>query len=92
MSVASIGDRNDWPLDLSLEVRENFRRLHTEGQIFDEQPSFIIGHDALGIYRAFAFVAITKEVGVFAKTAMRAQQFEIDQPDALEMLSILKYS
>jgi hypothetical protein len=86
MAVASIGDRSDWPLDLSHEVRENFRRLYAEGRIFDEQPSFIIGHDALGTYRALAFVAITKEMGVFAKTAMRAQQFEIDQADALEML------
>jgi hypothetical protein len=86
MSVASIGDRNDWPLDLSHEVRENFRRLHAEGRILDEQPSFIIGHDAVGTYRAFAFVAITKDTGVFAKTAMRAQRFEIDQADALEML------
>ena len=86
MSVTSIGDRGDWPLDLSHEVRESFRRLHTEGKIYDEQPSFMVGHDASGAYRAFAFLAITKGNGVFAKTAMRAQQFEIDQADALEML------
>lgn len=86
MSVVSIGDREDWPLDLSHEVRESFRRLRAEGKIFDEQPSFMVGADTLGIYRAYAFLAITKDAGVLAETAMRAQQFEIDQADALEML------
>lgn len=86
MTVLSIGDRGDWPLDLSHEVRESFRRLHAEGKIFDEQPSFMVGHDDSGTYRAFAFLSITKDTGVFAKTAMRAQQFEIGQADALEIL------
>jgi len=86
MSIISIGDRNDWPLDLSHGVRDEFRKIYKEGQIFDEQPSFLIGRDSLGIYRAFAFIAVTKETGVFAKTAMRAQQFEINQADALEIL------
>jgi hypothetical protein len=85
-NILSIGDRKNWPLDLSHDVRENFRRLREEGRIFDEQPSYIIGRDKEGTYRAFAFIAITKEQGVFAKTAMRAQQFEIDQADALEIL------
>jgi hypothetical protein len=86
MAVSSIGDRQGWPLDLSHGVREEFRKLRSEGQIFDEQPSFLIGRDSVGTYRAFAFIAVTKETGVFAKTAMRAQQFEIDQADALEIL------
>jgi hypothetical protein len=86
MTVLSIGDRVDWPLDLSHEVRESFRRLRAEGKTFDEQPSFMVGHNASGTYRAFAFLAVTEDTGVFAKTAMRAQQFEIDQADALEIL------
>jgi hypothetical protein len=86
MSIISIGDRNDWPLDLGHGVRDEFRKFNKEGQIFDEQPSFLIGRDSLGIYKAFAFIAVTKETGVFAKTAMRAQQFEINQADALEIL------
>ncbi|MDR3714291.1 MAG: DUF2726 domain-containing protein [Puia sp.] len=86
MAISSIGDRHDWPLDLSHGVRDEFRKLHKDGQIFDDQPSFLIGRDSLGTYRAFAFIAVTKETGVFAKTAMRSQQFEIDQADALEIL------
>ena len=86
MSISSIGDRHDWPLDLSHGVRDEFRKLHRDGQIFDDQPSFLIGRDSLGTYRAFAFIAVTKETGVFAKTAMRSQRFEIDQADALEIL------
>jgi hypothetical protein len=86
LSIISIGDRNDWPLDLSHGVRDEFRNFHKEGKIFDEQPSFLIGRDSLGTYRAFAFIAVTKETGVFAKTAMRSQQFEINQADALEII------
>lgn len=86
IAVSSIGDRQNWPLDLSHGVRGEFRKLRNEGYIFDEQPSFLIGRDSIGTYRAFAFIAVTKETGVFAKTAMRAQQFEIDQADALEIL------
>lgn len=86
MSVASIGDRHDWPLDLSHDVRESFRKLHEQGRIFDDQPSFFVGHDDNGTYRAFAFIAVTQKTGVFAKTAMQAQQFEISQADALQML------
>jgi hypothetical protein len=86
MAISSIGDRDDWPLDLSHGVREEFRKLHEEGRVFDEQPSFLIGRNHLGTYRAFAFIAVTKETGVFAKTAMRSQQFEIDQADTLEIL------
>jgi hypothetical protein len=90
MAISSIGDRQDWPLDLSYGVREEFRKLHNEGQIFDEQPSFLIGRDSIGTCRAFAFIAVTKETGVFARTAMRAQQFEIDQADVLEILICFK--
>jgi hypothetical protein len=86
MSVASIGDRHDWPLDLSHEVRESFRKLRMDGRTFDDQPSFFIGKEESGTYRAFAVLAITENRGVFASTAMRAQQFEISQADALEIL------
>jgi len=84
--ISNIGDRQDWPLDLSHDIREDFRGLHAAGRIFDEQPSFVVGRDKEGVYRAFAFIAITRNSGVFAKTAMRAQQFGNIQADALEML------
>jgi hypothetical protein len=84
--ISNIGDRGDWPLDLSHEIREDFRRLHAGGGIFDGQPSFVVGCDKEGTYRAFAFIAVTRDYGVFARTAMRAQQFGNVQADALEML------
>jgi hypothetical protein len=86
MCIASIGDRDNWPLDLSHEVREAFRKLHAEGRTFDEQPSYTIGKDKAGTYRALAFVAVTRDMGVFATTAMRAQQFDVGQAEAMEIL------
>jgi hypothetical protein len=84
--VSAIGDRQNWPLDLSHDIREDFRRLHASGRIFDEQPSFVVGRDKEGTYRAVAFIAVTRDCGVFATTAMRAQQFGNVQAEALEML------
>jgi phosphoglycolate phosphatase-like HAD superfamily hydrolase len=86
MCIASIGDRGNWPLDLSHDVREAFRKLHAEGRIFDDQPSYFIGRDRAGIYKASAFIAVTRDLGVFATTAMRAQQFDVGQAEALEIL------
>ena len=86
MSVASIGDRTDWPLDLAHEMRQSFRDLESEGKTADSQPSFTIGREASGSFRAFGFVAISSDTGVAAKTGMRAQQFEISESDALEFL------
>jgi hypothetical protein len=86
MMVASIGDRTDWPLDLAHEVREAFREMQSKGKIADSQPSYAIGKEPSGSYRAFGFVAISNEVGVYAKTGMRAQQFEIGESEALEIL------
>lgn len=84
--VSNIGNRGNWPLDLSYDISEDFRRLHAEGTIFDEQPSFVVGRDKEGTYRAYAFIAVTRDSGVFARTAMRAQQFGNIQAEALEML------
>jgi hypothetical protein len=86
MSVASIGERTNWPLDLAHEVRETFRELESKGKIVDSQPSYAIGKEASGAFRAFGFVALSNDVGVFAKTGMRAQQFEISESEALEIL------
>jgi hypothetical protein len=86
MCVASIGDRHEWPLDLAHGVREEFRRLHEQGLICDDQPSYTIGRETSGTHRAFGFVALSADMGVFGKTAMRAQQFDIGQVEALEIL------
>src|ERR1700733_13011804 len=86
MSVASIGERTDWPLDLAHEVRETFRELESKGKTADSQPSYTIGREASGAFRAFGFVALSNDAGVFAKTGMRAQQFEISESEALEIL------
>jgi hypothetical protein len=84
--VAAIGDRQGWPLDLSHDLNENFRKFHAEGLIFDEQPSFLIGRDHAGTYRACGFIAVTRDTAVFAKTAMRVQRFANIQGDALQIL------
>lgn len=87
--ISSIGDR-DWPLWLSHDVREQLRKIQKSGKCLDWIPSFVVGRDQEQTCRAVAIIALTHETGVFAKTAMKAQQFPIEEEDAVEELVVLE--
>ena len=46
-------------------------------------PSFWVGRDKSGTYRAIGYIRITAERGVSVETAMRAQNFPILQSEAV---------
>lgn len=88
--IYSIGDDRHWPLWLSHDIRKQLRELHKIGKCHDWIPSYLVGRDQEQTCRAVAVIAVTDKTGVFASTAMKAQQFPIAEEDALEELVVFE--
>jgi hypothetical protein len=88
--IYSIGDERHWPLCLSHDIREQLRKLHKSRKCHDWIPSYVVGRDQEQTCRAVAVIAVTEKAGVFASTAMKAQQFPIAEEDALEELVVFE--
>ncbi len=81
--VSLPGDERSFPLMLSAGACGRFRRLALEGAVRDFSPSFYIGRDASGTYRAISWLLVSDGTGVVARTAMRAQQFPAREQEAI---------
>jgi hypothetical protein len=71
------GDRREpiFPWWLSVELSEELRSLSDQGRCWDPSPSWIVGKDSQGNYRALGFLQITGDTDVTATTAMKSQLF-----------------
>jgi hypothetical protein len=89
--IYSIGDGGrHWPLWLSHDIREHLRKLHKSGKCHDWIPSYVVGRDQEQTCQAMAVIAVTDQSGVFARTAMKAQQFPIAEEEAVEELVVFE--
>ena len=77
MFVDLPGTSRQFPLWLSADVRIAFKKYHEQGERIDRGPSFFVGTDDSGAWRAIAYMAVTDTIGLFAETAMRAQRFNV---------------
>jgi hypothetical protein len=87
MFVDLPGMSQRFPLWLSADVRIALQRYHEQGKCIDRGPSFFIGSDDNGAYRAIAYMAVTDNTGLFAETAMRAQRFNVPCIEVVEAIA-----
>jgi len=77
-----------WPYWLSLESQLAIQSLHKEGRVASFGCSDWIGQDKDGNYRCLAWLYVTSNAVVFAKTGMHYQRFRgVDQSDLLSMIA-----
>lgn len=81
-----------FPLWLSLDCREQIRNLSDAGKIKDPTPSCYVGNDKEDNQHAFAYIQLNEKVGLFSRTGMRRQNFEIPLYELLEDIAILELS
>jgi len=67
-----------FPYWLGLDAQLAIKALHDSGQIKDMVPSVYVGYDEKDTRRAMAFIRMDDTHGVYVKTAMRRQNFQID--------------
>jgi len=89
LSIYSISGRKEkWPLWLSVDMRNEIRKLHKEARCLDPVPQYRIGIDKYGTYRGIAYLRVDQVKGVMNESAMRNQQFPIDLGEILEEIII----
>jgi Protein of unknown function (DUF2726) len=82
--VVSLGGfRGLFPLWLSAQPLIEIQRLNKAGRCYDFCPSYFIGLDEAGTYRAIAYLRITEDSGTFVTTAMRSQLFPFADSEIL---------
>jgi hypothetical protein len=86
------GHTGSFPLWLSAEPLEGFRKLHKEAKCFDEVPAMLVGHDDGGTIHGMAYIRLNDQLGVMVATRMRYQHFPISGEDAIaEIVPFLLY-
>jgi len=81
--VSVSGIRGLFPLWLSAQPLIEIQRLNKAGRCQDFCPSYFIGLDEAGTYRAIAYLGITEDSGTFVTTAMRSQLFPFADSEIL---------
>jgi hypothetical protein len=76
--------KRSWPMQLSLEGRNQIWRMYRAGRCADPIPSHVIGTDESDNIRAVAWMRISERLGVFVKTGMRNQLFTANVIQAIE--------
>jgi hypothetical protein len=91
ISIIYIDDKKEpWPFDLSMDAREEMRKLFEQGKCYSPGPSYLIGTDKNGNYHAIAYMKTTKEKGIYITTGMRNQLFPIEISDCLAEIAMLE--
>ena len=81
-----------FPYWISRHAQTEVKRLFEEGRLAVPGTSGFIGLDKNGVMRGIEYVPVTYTQGLFAKSAMMAQDFPVPYPDLLgEILRILLY-
>ena len=78
------GHSKPYPFYLSAEIRIKLKELYDSNKIFHYVPFCYIGEDERGNYRGIAYLRITEDAGLIAKTGMRKQGFPIRIVDAVQ--------
>lgn len=73
-----------WPYHLSYEILGKIRWLESRGKVIQRSPNHIVGTDDLGNSRCVAWIFITPQSGIIAKSGMKVQCFPaVDQSEVL---------
>ena len=88
-SIYSIGDKKEkFPLFLSLEIRNEIKKLSEQKKIKSLIPNVWIGKDENGNYYGVSWLYIDDEKGLITVSGMKAQRFPISESELLEEIMI----
>lgn len=76
--LSSPDRKRRFPYWLGLDAQLSIKALYDSGQFKDMVPSMYVGYDENDTRRAMAFIRMDDTHGVYVKTAMRRQNFQID--------------
>lgn len=88
-SVLSMpGSSRQFPLYVSAGARNQIQELYLADKVKDMVPSYVIGRDASGTYRALSYLRLTESTVILCEAAMKAKRFPVSEVYALEELAV----